>query len=382
MERSSNETIKVSVVLPCLNEQDAIGACIEKIKDLFCKESIKGEIIVVDNGSTDNSAQIAKQLGAQVISQPMRGYGTAYIAGLNEAQGKYLVIGDADNTYDFYEIPKFIQLLDEGYELVMGSRFRGKMSKGAMSWSHRFIGNPIITFVFRVFFRTNLSDVLSGMRAFTKNAYMKMSLRCLGMEFGTEMIFSSLQKKLRITEVAIAYYPRKGKSKLRPFKDAWRYFRFMLLFSPAWLYLLPGFLLALIGALILVLLAQGPFSFLGRTWHIHPMFLGSLLTLLGFQILNLGIWAKLFAIREGYLRRDKLITFLMRHFRLETGILLGGIFFLVGFLINAFILLEWWVSAFGPLHRIREAILAMTLMVLGLQMVFSSFFLSLLAMEK
>ncbi len=379
---SNINQIEVSVVLPCLNEEEAIGDCIKKIKDVFLKENIKGEIVVCDNGSTDESAQIAKTFGAKVVFQPIRGYGAAYLKGIKEAQGRYIVIADADDTYDFYEIPKFIKLLKKGYDLIMGSRFKGKIFKGAMPFSHRFIGNPIITWAFRMFFKTQLSDVLCGMRAFTKSAFEKMNLRCLGMEFGTEMILSALQKKMKITEIPINYYPRKGVSKLRPFKDAWRYFRFMLLFSPTWLYIVPGVFFTISGLTILFLLVRGPVLFLGHKWDIHMMALGSLMSLLGFQVLNLGIYAKVFGVREGYLIPDKLTLFLMQNFKVEMGILIGSVFFVIGFLINLSIFLEWWYKFFGSLHRIREAILALTLMVLGLGVIFSSFFISFLTIEK
>jgi len=382
MTQDTLNEIEVSVVLPCLNEEEGIASCIKKIKDVFSKENLKGEIIVADNGSTDNSVEIAKNLGAKVVLQPVRGYGAAYLKGIKQARGKYIIIGDADDTYDFYEIPKFIQLLKEGYDLVMGSRFKGKIFKKAMPFSHRFIGNPIITWVFKKLFGTQLSDVLCGMRAFTKSAFEKMNLKCLGMEFGIEMILSALQKNMKIAEIPINYYPRKGKSKLRPFRDAWRYFRFMFLFSPTQLYIFPGIFFTLLGLIILFILVRGPFLFLGHKWDIHMMVLGSLISLLGFQVLNLGIYAKLFGVREGYLSHDRFTLFLMRKFKVEFGIFLGSLFFIIGFLINLFIFLEWWKNLFGPLYRVREAILALTLMVLGLQMIFSSFFISFLIMEN
>lgn len=379
---SCEKNPEVSIVLPCFNEEEAIGDCIKKIKEVLNRENIDGEIIVVDNNSTDNSKAIASKLGARVLFQPVQGYGAAYLMGIGQARGKYIVIGDADDSYNFYDIPLLLKNLKEGYDLILASRFNGQISKGAMSFSHRFIGNPVISFVFRVFFHTNLSDVLTGMRAFTKKAYGGLHLQSLGMEFGIEMIFTALQKKLKIVEIPTIYNPRKGKSKLKPFHDAWRYFRFMFIFSPDTLYLLPGCVLTLGGLSILLLLARGDFIFIGHKWGIHAVVLASLLTLLGFQIINIGAYAKVFAVRERYLEKDKIISFLTRHFKLEIGILIGGIIFTIGFFINFVIFLEWWKKFFGPLYRIKEAILAMTFMVLGIQVIFSSFFLSLLFIEK
>jgi hypothetical protein len=302
--------------------------------------------------------------------------------GLPQAQGEYIIIGDSDNSYNFSDIPLLVKKLKEGNDLVLASRFKGKILKGAMPLSNRFIGNPVITFTFRLLFRADISDVLTGMRAFTKRAYEQLHLQSLGMEFGTEMIFAALQRKLKITEIPTDYNPRKGKSKLKPFSDAWRYFKFMFLFSPDAFYLLPGCLLTFIGLVILLILARGPFLFLGHKWGVHAAVLGSLLSLAGVQIVALGLYAKLFAIRERYLEKDKLIVLVVKYFKLESGSLLGGIIFCAGFFINLLIFIEWWNKHFGPLYRIHEAIAAMTFMVLGMQIIFSSFFLSLLGMKK
>jgi glycosyltransferase involved in cell wall biosynthesis len=375
--------IEVSVVLPCLNEEEAVGICINKIKEVFARERLKAEIIVADNGSVDRSREIAQREGAKVVLEPKRGYGAAYLRGLQEVKGKYIIIGDSDNTYDFYDIPKFLQPLKEGYDFVMGSRFKGKMQKGAMSWSHRYIGNPIISGIFRLFFRTRISDALCGMRAFTLGAYRKMKLRTLGMEFATEMIVAALQNSFKIQELPVDYHPRGGRSKLKPFSDAWRYIRFMLLYCPLWLYFIPGLIGFILGLFVLLLLLPGPFLFLGHYWDIHPMVFASVICILSYQVLNLGIYAHAFAIEHGFLRYDKFTTlFFQRHFSLERGLILGAILFLTGFSINLLIFIEWFSKHFGALYRIREAILAMTLLVVGLQTIFSSFFISLLFLEK
>lgn len=374
--------IEVSVVLPCLNEQETLGACIKKIKEVFFRERIKGEIIVSDNGSHDRSMEIARSEGALLVSESRRGYGAAYQRGLKETKGKYIVIGDSDNTYDFYDIPKFLKYLKDGYDFVLGSRFKGVIKKGAMSWSHRYIGNPILSGICRLFFRTKLSDIHCGMRGFTYEAYRKMRLRALGMEFATEMVVSALRNSLKIYEIPIDYYPRKGESKLIPLADAWRHIRFMLLYCPAWLYFIPGIVGFVLSIFILALLLKGPFLFLGRYWDIHLMVFASAIAILSYQILHLGVYAHTFAIRQGFLKYDAVTLFFKRHFNLERGIFLGSGIFLIGFTVMLLIFLEWFSKNFGALYRIRESILAMTLLVIGLQTIFSSFFISLLFIER
>ncbi|MDD5644729.1 MAG: glycosyltransferase family 2 protein [bacterium] len=377
-----SENVEVSVILPCLNEENGVGICIEKIKRVFEKENINGEIIVVDNGSTDNSYAIAKNKGAKVIKESLEGYGAAYIRGLKESKGKYIIMGDSDGSYDFYKIPDFIQFLDKGYDFVIGNRFKGKIHKKAMPWANRYLGNPVLSGLYRLFFRTNLSDIHCGMRGFTRNAYEKMNVKCAGMEFAAEMVMEALYNNLKIREIAIEYYPRAGKSKLRPFQDAWRHIKFMFLFCPMWLYFIPGVAITLLGLFLLLILAKGPVLFLGHLWDIHVMVLAALMSMLGWQIFNMGVYAKTFAVRQGYLKSDKLAYIFTKYFKLEIGISIGLVFFIVGLGINLVIFIEWLQKSFGSLYRIREVILAMTFMVIGLQTIFSSFFISLLLIKK
>lgn len=372
----------ISVVLPCLNEEAGLRTCIEKIKEVFLRENINGEIIVVDNGSTDKSAEIAREMGVKILLQPIRGYGAAYIMGLDSVNGEYIIIADADDTYDFLGIPKFINALFEGYDFVIGNRFRGKIHRKAMPVLNRYIGNPILSGLCRLFFRVKVSDIHCGMRAFTKEAYEKMKLKCLGMEFATEMVMEAFLKKLKIKEIPIDYYSRKGISKLEPLKDGWRHLRFMLLFSPDWLYFFPGLLTTVFGLSVLLLLLRGPLFFLGHNWDIHMMVLGALLSILGYQLVSLGMYAKVFALREEYIGKDKAISFFFKFFNLETTISFGLIFFTIGLGANILIFIEWWNKSFGTLYRIREVILAMTFMILGLQIIFSSFFISLLMLPR
>jgi glycosyltransferase involved in cell wall biosynthesis len=377
-----NERPEVSVVLPCLNEEKTIGPCVRKIKDVFEKGHIRGEIIVADNGSEDRSKVIAQEEGAIVVSEGHRGYGAAYLRGLREARGKYIIMGDADNTYDFYAIPEFLKPMKEGYEFVMGSRFKGKIQKGAMSWSHRYIGNPVLSGLCRLFFHTKLSDIHCGMRAFTYETYKKMKLKTMGMEFATEMVVSALMNNIKIFEVPIQYHPREGESKLKPLYDAWRHTRFMLLYCPVWLYFIPGSIGLLAGTALLLALAKGPVYFLGRPWDIHMMVFASVVCILSYQVLNLGIFAHTFALKQGFLKYDKLTLFFQRNFNLEKGLIFGGVVSLAGFIILIYIFTDWFSKNFGALYRIREAILAMTLLVIGIETMFSSFFISLLFLEN
>ena len=377
-----NKEPEVSVVMPCLNEEEALGLCIRKIKKVFEREGIDGEIVVVDNGSTDRSLEIAKSEGVVSLVQHKRGYGAAYLKGFKESRGRYIIMGDSDNSYDFYDIPKFLKALRDGCDMVMGSRFKGHMKKGAMSWSHRYIGNPLLSGMCRLFFGTRLSDIHCGMRGLSRQAYKKMKLKTPGMEFATEMVFSALMRRLKISEIPIDYHPRKGESKLNPLYDAWRHVRFMLFYCPLWLYFVPGAIGLGIGTGVSVLLLKGPLLFLGRPWDIHVMVFASMLSILSYQVINLGVYAHTFGIRHGLLRYDRITLFCQRLFTLEKGLLLGGIVFLAGFIMIIAIVGEWFVKDFGSLYRMRESILAMTLIVIGLQTMFSSFFISLLFVEK
>ncbi len=374
--------IDVSVVMPCLNEEKGLRICIDKIAGVFAAHGVPGEIIVADNGSTDRSRQIAQAAGARVVEEPVPGYGSAYLRGLSEARGKYIIIADSDNTYDFNDIPRFLDALRAGRDFVMGSRFKGTIHKGAMPWAHRYIGNPILSWMTRMFFHTRLSDIHCGMRAFTRQAYQKMKLHTLGMEFATEMVVSAITNQLDIHEIPINYYPRQGESKLKSFSDAWRHIRFMLIYCPVWLYLIPGLIGFCAGMAVLFILLKGPVLFLGHYWDVHLVVLSSLISIVSYQLVHMGLYAHTFAVGQGLLRQDRIIHLLQRHFNLEKWLLIGFVFFAAGIAINLLIFWEWFTQNFGPLYRIRESVLAMTLLVIGLQTMFSSFFLSLLFLKK
>jgi glycosyltransferase involved in cell wall biosynthesis len=372
------QEIVVSVVMPCLNEEQTIGLCVVKALEGIRKAGLPGEVIVSDNGSTDRSVEIASELGARVIHASERGYGNAYRAGFEAANGKYIVMGDSDDTYDFTQIDLFIEKLREGNEYVLGSRFDGEILPGAMPWLHRYVGNPVLTGLLNFMFGLRSSDAHSGMRAFTKDAYRRMRLQTTGMEFASEMVINAARAKLKVAEVPITYYPREGESKLRSFRDGWRHVRFMLLYSPDHLFLIPGAILMMTGLVGMLWLLSGPHIVSGHFVDYHFMFIASLLTIVGFQVLLTGFYAKAYAFTHRFAPDDRMIQRFYRYFSLEEWILAGLIIFLIGLGIDAGIFATWVEHNFRNLFAVREALLSLTLMVIGLQLVFSSFLLSIL----
>ena len=377
-----SKNILISVVMPCLNEEETLSTCIQKAQKTLEKLDISGEVIVADNGSTDTSVTIAERLGARVVHQPLRGYGAAYVTGIAAAEGQYIIIGDADDTYDFTDLERFITPLRDGYDFVIGSRLKGKILPGAMPKLHRYLGNPVLTGILNLLFRAGVSDAHCGMRSFTCEAYHQMELQTTGMEFASEMVINATKADLKIAEVPITYSPRKGESKLNSFRDGWRHLRFMLMLSPTYLFLLPGILLFLLGLIGTVALLPGPLQIGSRAYDIHVMVLACLLCLLGYQILLLGLSAQTLSVTRGFSSSDPLIQFVYRHFTLEKGLILGCVIFAVGFLIDGWIAYGWVKSGFGELQKVRPALLALLLMVLGTQTVFSAFFLSMLGISS
>lgn len=370
---------EVSVVIPSLNEEDTIGICIEKIKKIFKEHNIDGEIIVADN-STDRTPEIARSLGAKVVTPDKRGYGYAYLYGFKYARGKYIVIGDADNTYDFLEIPKLLEPLRRGEaDLVIGSRFKGKILEGAMPWLHRYIGNPLLTFLLNVFFKAGVSDAHSGFRAFTREALEKMDLKCHGMEFASEMIIEAVRKGLRIVEVPITYYPRTGESKLRSFSDGWRHLKFMLIRTPKHLFYIPGFLLFITGFVLVVLMSVTKIRIGGFSLGIHSMIAASFMSIVGYQLIFLGLFSSVYGYLVGAIEYDRITKLIKEKITLERGILLGLFVFLVGFFYTLLILNKWISSGFRDLPLLNQDIFAFTLMIIGLQTIFFSFFLSIMS---
>jgi glycosyltransferase involved in cell wall biosynthesis len=374
--------ILVSVVMPCLNEEKTVGLCVQKAKIGLRQAGVSGEVVVSDNGSTDSSVRVAQAVGARIVIARARGYGAALLAGIISAKGDWIVMGDSDNTYDFRQIKRLIAPLKSGYHLVIGSRLSGTVKKGAMPFLNRILGTPTLNLFLKLFYGLKISDSQSGMRAFTKVAFKKLKLKALGMEFASEMLVRAKQKNLRLAEVPVSYGKRIMPTKLSRFRDAWRHLRFMLVFAPTYVFLGPGVFLFLLGAVGLVLLSGGPFWFLGRSWDVHTQILASMLTILGSQVVMMGIFAKAFSWTQGFEDKDLFLAKTLRFFKLEQGLFLGLVLFLVGLIIGLLTYWDWAKAGFGFLWAIRPLVLAMTFAVLGMEIVFASFFLSILGIER
>ena len=368
----------VSVIMPCLNEAATVATCVAKARAALERAGLSGEVVVADNGSDDGSPGLAEAAGARVVTAPVRGYGAAFLAGLEAARGEFLVLGDADDTYDFGTVPEFVASLKAGNDVVLGSRFRGRILPGAMPWLHRYVGNPILTGILSVFFGRRISDAHCGLRAMTRAAGEEMRLRSSGMEFASEMVALALRHDLRVAELPITYYPRGGESKLRSFRDGWRHLRFMLLLSPTPLYLVPGLAALVVGLAGLVALVPGPLRIGGLSLDYHFMFVASALAILGVQLVVLGLAAKSYARGELSIRGDRWLSWLDRHFTLERGLLVGLGMAAAGIGVNAWILTSWLGAGRGQLFAVRPALLGLSLIVVGAQTVFGSFFISLL----
>jgi glycosyltransferase involved in cell wall biosynthesis len=382
-EESAPTVIDISVVMPCLNEAESVGICVTKALEGIRRSGLTGEVIVSDNGSTDNSAEVARLAGARVVHQPDKGYGNAYLKGFSEARGRYIVMGDSDDTYDFTELSALVQPLVTGdADYVLGSRFGGEIMKGAMTWSHRYIGNPILTWVLNRLFGLRSSDAHSGMRAFTREALDRMVLCCEGMEFASEIVIKAARAELRVAEVPIQYHPRVGESKLNGVRDAWRHLRFMFMLSPNHLFILPGLIFFVIGFIAQSVLLFGNVTVYHHSLQIHFSILAALLTLTGSQAIVFGVFARTYAKSVGLDKPSGLSDWVERDFSLERGLLVGALFVLGGLGIDVSILIQWVHRSLGALNAVRPALYALTLFVLGLQFIFASFFLSLFQVRR
>jgi glycosyltransferase involved in cell wall biosynthesis len=371
---------EVSVVIPCLNEEDAVGATVDQAWEGIRASGRRGEVIVVDNDSTDRSAEVAATHGATVVRETRPGYGSAYLAGLATAQGDFIVMGDADETYPLRDLAPFVERLAAGDDLVMGSRFEGTIHGDAMPWLNRHVGNPILTGMLNLLFGVKVSDAHCGMRAVRRDALPTLDLHSTGMEFASEMVFKAFKRGLTVSEIPIDYYPRVGESKLNRVGDAWRHVRFMLLYSPSWLFLVPGVLLLVVGLLGMLAMATGPVDVLGRRWQIHTLFACITLTLLGAQILQLWVFARTYA-RTRFGEVDPTLERLGAHLTLERGLLAGVVVAGVGLVAFLWVLVPWALDGFGELENEYQTAVALTLFALGVQVVFGSFFVALITMR-
>lgn len=390
MPAPHNDPIELSIVMPCLNESDTLAVCVRKALQGIADSGVSGEVVVADNGSTDGSIEIAEAEGARVVHVPQRGYGNALRHGIRAAHGRWILMGDADDSYDFLEVPKFVAKIKEGHDLVQGCRLPwggGRIAEGAMPWSHRWIGNPMFTLLARWWFGAPIHDVYCGMRAFTKAYFERLGLICSGMEFATEMIIKASLYRGRIGEVPITLH-KDGRIKhaphLRTIRDGWRTLRFYLLYTPRWLFLVPGFALFLSGGAGMLALSRGPLQ-LGRiTPDVGAQAVCSMLFLLGTQAIGFAFISKTFAISEGFLPPDPKFSRLFRHFNLEKGLAAGSLLAVLGCwgVLHAF--WQWKEAGFGDLsyaENLRVLILSTTFFVFGSQIILFSFLMSLLGLE-
>jgi Glycosyl transferase family 2 len=371
--------VEVSVVIPCLNESANIEQCVRRSQAALDEAGMLGEVVVADNGSEDGSAELAAAAGARVVHEPRRGYGSAYLAGFAVARGEYVVMLDADLTYPFKEIPRFVEELRAGAHLVMGDRM-DNIEPGAMHWMHRYIGNPLLSGTLNLFFRTGIRDAHCGMRGFRRDILPQLDLRTTGMEFASEMVIRASKEKLDIREFPIAYAPRSGESKLSRYRDGWRHLRFLLVHSPTHLFIVPGAVMLLIGLLVsMISISQVPI--LGREWNLHTLVAGELLCVVGVQVVALGLCAHAYGT---YFMSEKDPWFdrMRARYRLEHGLLLGGAIVFAGFVAGAVIVGIWIERGFGALSEERLAVTAAALVIIGLQIFFSSFLLSILGLRR
>jgi glycosyltransferase involved in cell wall biosynthesis len=379
--------VEISIVMPCLNEAETLAICIRKAQSYIERSGVSAEIVIGDNGSTDGSQQIAASLGVRVVLVPVRGYGAALYGAITAAHGRYCLMGDSDNSYDFENLDHFVQKLREGYDLVMGNRFQGRIEKGAMPWKNRYIGNPILSAIGKTLFRAKTGDFHCGIRGFSKSAFERMDLRTIGMEFASEMVIKATMMNMKIAEVptTLAQDGRSRPPHLRPYRDGWRHLRFMLMYSPRWLFLYPGFFLILLGLAGCAWLLPGPRVVHGVGLDVHTLLYAFASVLLGFQLVAFAVFTKVFAISEGLLPEDERLNRAFRYITLETGLAAGGLLIVLGIGGSIFAVSGWAKESFGALdpgHMLRIVMPSVFSLTLGVQLVCSSFFLSILGLRR
>ncbi|MBA3962028.1 MAG: glycosyltransferase family 2 protein [Chthoniobacterales bacterium] len=384
---STAEIVELSILMPCLNEAETLETCVRKALTFLEQHRINGEVVVADNGSSDGSQEIATQAGARVVPVATLGYGSALIAGIHAARGKYVIMGDADDSYDFTDLSAFVEKLRQGYDLVMGNRFLGGIKPGAMPPLHRFLGNPVLTAIGRLFFHSDAGDFHSGLRGFSREAILGLDLRTSGMEFASEMVVKASLRRLTIAEVPVILYPD-GRSRpphLRSWRDGWRHLRFLMLFSPRWLFLYPGALLILGGLLATSWLLIGPQIVAKIVFDVHTLVYATLAISLGYQSIIFALFTKVFAVSENLLPPDPRLTRLFNYVTLESGLVGGALMIAGGVFISLYAVVSWRAHSFGalnPSHTLRLVIPAALLIQLGFQTVLSSFFLSVLGLRR
>jgi glycosyltransferase involved in cell wall biosynthesis len=378
--------MELTIVMPCLNESETVEICVKKALKSIGLYGIDGEVVVADNGSTDGSQQIAIAAGARVVLVEDKGYGNALMGGIEAARGKFIIMGDADDSYDFTNLMPFLEKLREGYDLVMGNRFLGGIKPGAMPFLHRYLGNPVLSGMGRLFFRIPIGDFHCGLRGITKAAYERMNLHATGMEFASEMVLKASLLGLRIIEVptTLSLDGRSRPPHLRTWRDGWRHLRFMLIYSPRWLFLYPGFILIVLGFLGMLWLWPGPQQMFGLSFDIHTFIYAALLIMIGFQAVSFAILSKIYGTNVGLLPENPILNRLFHYFTLEVGLVVGAVLVLLGMAGSIYAVRIWEESSFGPLQpskTLRTVIPAILMLMLGFQIILSSFMLSILGLR-
>jgi len=378
--------LELTIVMPCLNEAETLAICIEKALNSLRKNNIQGEVLIADNGSTDGSQEIATELGARVVQVQEKGYGSALMGGIVSAEGRFVIMGDADDSYDFSNLLPFVEKLREGYDLVMGNRFQGGIAMGAMPPLHKYLGNPILTGIGRILFRSPSGDFHCGLRGFRRSSILKLDLRTTGMEFASEMVVKATLNSLRIAEVPTTLSPD-GRSRaphLRSWRDGWRHLRFMLLYSPKWLFLYPGILLMLVGMILGLWLLPGSRDMGFLSFNTSTLLYAAMAVIVGFQAITFAMFTKCFAMTEGLLPKDEAFTRFIDNLSLELGLIVGSLLLIGGLFVSIYAVFFWGARSFGPFEItdfLRIIIPAVTLITLGFQTILTSFFLSILCLK-
>jgi glycosyltransferase involved in cell wall biosynthesis len=391
LDTSPQTNIEFTIVMPCLNEAETLGACIQKARKSIEQHQLNAEIIIADNGSTDGSQQIARNYGARVVEVRNKGYGAALYGGISAAKGKYIIMGDADDSYDFSALDSFIEKLREGFDLVMGCRLPvggGKIMPGAMPFKHRLLGNPVLSLIGKIFYRSSTTDFHCGLRGFSKEAFINMDLQTTGMEFASEMVIKATLLNMRITEVPTILY-KDGRSRpphLRSWRDGWRHLRFMLMYCPRWLFLYPGALLFIMGTVVfLMILINGSITIGKIGFESNSLLMAGMSVLFGFQLVSFYIFTKTFAITEGLLPQDPIIERFTAAFTLEFGVIIGAAFCIAGIFLLGGAVLDWQAANFGALSqsvKLKQIIPSMISMLFGVQLILARFFLSILSLHR